>query len=532
MSSGTREDTAAHRNRARRTRIALCLVCLLAAGAPLARYTQDLGLRHAAQRFAEAAELGRIRPESAQAMSLEPAGDLAIGIAVSEAIRRSSPAASPETLRRARDLMLGAVAARPGWAYHRYLLGLADAAGPGDRSRRTLRLAAQAAPGMDAMWSSLGRAELAAWPDLSPSARSEASDAFRRALRDEDFAASEFTAIATALGSPRAMALLPEESAILDAAAGSLAENGDVAGAAQLLARAEKADRVERDQGLSKLDRLRQLGDLEALRTGCRAWLDRHPFTRFDDAAGRKQLARLLALWPNDRFGSWSGDPRARLVRFFLDGRAAGMEPEILVRTVESLTGVPEAVRARVQLAAGNLAAAQDLARGAGLVASPDWDPYLLALSTRELSAGKIVEARATLARLSLAARDQCEALLLRRALARALGDGEELATAERRLAALREVSPEDWAPRGTLSICIDPEWSAGRRLDVTIGPGSPVILAYGWDGGRLQTLYFPSGGSVFSVALAGLSGRHDLWASFLVGSGGRSLHASIREVT
>jgi hypothetical protein len=512
----------------RRVRPLIALLSLAAMGISILRYAQDLRGRHAALRLATGAGLARTHPEDLQMMALEPGADLAAATAVA-ALLQGPTVASPGLLRDARDLMLSAAAARPGWAYHRYLLALTDAAGEGSRGRRLLRLAVAGAPGLDAPWAALGEAELAAWSTLTAEERAEAPEVLRRCLASEDFVSARFPAVAAVLGRSRAIALLPEEAGILDAAAGSLAQQNDIPGAALVLSRAERAERRERDGDLAELERRRRLGDAEGARIGCAAWFDQHPFREIDDAAGRAQLARLLALWPGDRFGSWPNDRRARLVRFFLDGRASEIPAQTLSRTIESLTGVPDEVRARVAVLAGNLPAARGIARNASRFGSLEWNPYFLDLARREIAQGRLAEGRAALARLSFSAREGCDALLLRRQLARALRDRAEAAAVEERLAPLRDPSPEDWASRGTLTLCVDPEWGAGRAFEVIAGPGAPAILAYGWDGGRAGTASLPEQRIAFRVPLPALSGQRSLWASFLAGGGSRSLHASFK---
>jgi hypothetical protein len=503
----------------------LALCALLAAAATAARYTQDLRLRREAERFVRAEGLADRYPGEGRAISLEPAGDLAAGLAVSAAV--SKPVAPARPLPVARQLMLEAVSCRPGWAYHRYLLALSDGA-PGARSRRILQLAADAAPGLDVIWSRLGKAVLAG--DRSPEALADAREILRRALLDEEFVSSEFSEIARSLGLSHAVNLLPEDAAVLQAAAANLAERDELPGAALVLERAEKAERREREDELRDLERRRGLNDVEGLRRGCIAWFDNHPHSQLDDAAGRHQLARLLALWPDDRLGSWGRDRRARLVRFFLEGRARDVQGKTLARTIDSLVGVPGAVRAHVDLLAGRPSPALD--PGAVARDSLEWDPYFLELGRRDLAAGRVSEARGEIERLSLGAREGCEGLLLRRAVALSVGDPELAADAERRLAQLRDPPETDWASKGELSLCVDPVWSRGRRLDVEVGPGSPAILSWGWDAGRAGTVLVPGEAASFRVPLDSLTGRRTLWVSFLAGGTQRTLHAFLRETS
>jgi hypothetical protein len=490
---------------------------ILLAGVCLARFVEDQAWRRAARRYAAAAGLEPGRPGGAE-ISHEPAGDLAAAQAFLATLKRPSPPVSGEWRRMARDSMLEAAALRPGWAEHRHLLGLSDDEPSGERARRVLLLAARAAPGAIDYWTALARADLGAWPALPAAARAAAVEVFRRAVESEDFVSDEYAAVEAALGSHPARALLPENPGVLSAAAGSLAERGDIPGAASLMMRGQAAERSERERELADLERRELLGDADGLRRRCGVWFERHPFREQDDAEGRRQLARLLALWPNDRFGSWARDPRARLVRFFLDGRLSALPADPLLRTIESLTGVPDAVRARVMLASGRVGTAQTLARGA--IFSPDWDAYFLELARIQLEAGKISEAGSALSKLSFGAREGCEALLARRSIARALEDATAAVAIEKRISAMREPPPEDLAARGSLSVCVDPEWSRDRLLRLVAPPGPPALLAWGWDGGRAGVVSLPERGGTVLVPLTVFAGQRTLWVSFLAGAG------------
>jgi hypothetical protein len=537
-----------------RGRQALALLALVAAVASLALYAQDRRIRGSAEGFARSMGLDRSLPEEMEAMALEPAGDLAMAMVVTAGVSRQSQTvssaalpgnatqelrwnvASIEGLRAAQGLVLDAVAARPGWPDHRYLLGLVDfeqarrsadcSAGTG-RWSRTLRLATSAASGSDAAWMALGEADLECWAQLLPADRSQAPQVFRRCLLSESFVSSRFRDVVAAIGSSQAIGLLPEDAGALQAAARTLAEDGDVRGASHLLSRTDEAERKERAADLRRLEDRRRLGDIAGLRLKCRSWFDQHSYRQFDDATGRAEVARLLELWPDDRYGPWAKDPRARLVRFFLEGRVSEARGKTLLKTLDSLTGVPEPVRARISLLAGDVSGAQALVNEVG--ADPlEWAPYFLELARQELAKGRIKEARAALESLSPGAREECEALLVRRQLARAHEDKKELAAVEARLELLRRPSSEDWTSRGAVSLCVDPESSSGKLLEVRVGEGAAAIFSYGWDGGRLATLSVPGEASVFRVSLAGLSGRHSLWVSFLVGGQARTLRASI----
>jgi hypothetical protein len=305
-----------------------------------------------------------------------------------------------------------------------------------------------------------------------------------------------------------------------------------VTGAAELLSRSDQAERRERIEELEALEHRRALGDVDGLRLGCMAWFDRHALAGLGDAEGERQLARLLALFPDDRFGSWARDRRARIVKFLLDGRMAAVPPETVRRTLATLNGVPDPARARLELAAGNAAAARALADETGEPLAPEWGPYAIELAKREIAAGRLTEARRAIESLDAAGREGCEALLVRRDIARRQGDSTEAQAVEGRLAALRLPAAEDWSSRGALTLCVDPEWSQGQVLEVEIGPGSPALMSWGWNGARIGTLAVPAADGSLRAPLAGLEGQKTLWISFLVGGEGRSLHGLLRRAS
>lgn len=537
---------ARRRGGARRAAALLFLVGAAASiVAPLAN--RRLGARAVA--LALASGLDRSDPEEAREIALEPAGDRGAALAVAAVLfgpgggraassgRPLSAAAIPAAeFARARDLMLDALAARPGWPLHRYLLGLLDRedAGPpasGGRRMRVLELAARGAPGLNAAWTALADLVLARWQRLAPERRIGASEVFRRCLLSEDYVARRFQEIVGAVGRTEALRLLPEDRGPLEAAAGILARDGNVGDAGRLLSRAEEAERRSREEDLRALEVRRRFRDEAGLAKSCREWFVRHPYRQFDDPPGRASLVRLLEVWPARDPGGWESDPRAELVRFFLTGRQADVRPKILARAIAGLSNVPASVGARIALRSGDLVAAEGLATKAGTLPSPEWDPFFLDLADRELREGRPGEARAALARLSPGAGDGCEALLLQRGVARALGQGEALGVIDRRLGLLQQIPPEeDWSALGSLSLCVDPEWGAGRSLEVAVGPGSPAIAAFGWDDARQAALSLPADRTSFRVSFSGLSGRRRFWVSFLVGGEGRSLHAAVRE--
>jgi hypothetical protein len=498
---------------------------VLGLGLSSAQYARDLRLRRAAVDFAGAAGGEKANPDAQ--LELAPTGDLAIDVAIRAAMGDEDSPLPPNLSPRARDLLLDAAAFRPAWAEHRYLLAIALVGEPKDRTRRALRLAADAAPGVDAVWPALARAELDAWSDLSAAERATAEEPLRNSLRSTRFVKSDFSEIAAAVGVPRAMELLPDHTSALEAAAASLSGLGETAAASRLLIRAEAAERRSRAEDLQNLERRRQLGDQDALRTGCARWFGSHPFGQFDDSRGRGELARLLEIWPEDRRSGWVRNAKLRLLEFFLEGKRLEASPKVLRDTVDSLSSPPPHTAARIALRAGNLEEAEGIARS-GAAADGEWGPYLLDLARAEIARGRLEESELALARLPAPFREGCDAALLARQIARGRHDELHQADAERRLAELRVISDGDLASSGSVGICLDPERSSSRVV-LRVGAGSPSILAYGWGPSRAATVALSGDPTVLSIPTTGLEGQNALWGAFLSGGPVRSLNVSIQ---
>jgi hypothetical protein len=239
-----------------------------------------------------------------------------------------------------------------------------------------------------------------------------------------------------------------------------------------------------------------------------------------DDPEGRAQAARILELWPSDQLGSWDDDPRADLVRFYLDGRESAVSPQILLRTLAALADVPDHVTARARLRAGDVAGAEEVAGRPQNQGAPEWTLYDAELARLLVKQGRAREARNALDLLSPATRDSCEALLARRDVARALGDTAELAAVGQRLSSLRgSVSAQGASPEGArLSICIDPEQPGSPSLDLKLTSQGPAVIRYGWGAGREIPLFL-AGERVVSLPLGGLAGARDLTVQSSVGA-------------
>jgi hypothetical protein len=174
-------------------------------------------------------------------------------------------------------------------------------------------------------------------------------------------------------------------------------------------------------------------------------------------------------------------------VRFFLAGREADVRPSALGRALEFLSGVPDSVRAEVQVLNGETGEAEELAAAAGGAGESEWTSYFVRLARAYISRGQAGEAAEALARLAPAAREECDGVLARRDIARALGDSDDAQSLDQRLAGLRAAaqSQEDWSSSENLSLCVAPEDIRNGALTVEIEAKNPAIVAYGWDGGR-----------------------------------------------
>jgi len=527
----------------RALRTSLSLVCVGLAAASIFYFRRRADERASSEAFVKRFALDLRRPEEIGAMKLEPEPDLAASIAVHAALRDAAASlpsavglgAREEEVAAARDLILDASAKRPGWAYHRFLLGrLAyQAAGPvrdpaaakaWETWATPLKLAAAAAPGSDEIWSALGGVYLENWQGLTATQRSEALPALRRALLDSRFVSSRFLTLSEAVGRDKAMSLLPGNPELLGAAADALSAHGDLAAAAALLGRRDTAEKRARAAELRRIEGRFQSRDSAGLRAACVDWAAEHPVSELDDPAGRAQAARVLELWPGDRGGPWETDPRADFVRFFLDGRESAVPAETLSRTLDALSDVPDQVIARVKLLAGDVAGAQELAGRPQNQGAPEWTQYYADLARLFLKQGRSREARGALDLLPLATRDSCDALLARRDVARALQDTVELAIVNQRLTSLR-ISPrlQDQGSEGAkVSICVDPEQADKLSLDLRLAPQGPAVVRYGWGAGRDGAL-FVQNERVVSVPLAGLSGLRDLTVQSVAGAAVRA---------
>lgn len=448
----------------------------------------------------------------------------------------------PDELAATTDLLLKASAARPGWAFHRFLLGevayvSSKRAGPlaasnaGERWMLPLHGATSEAPGDDAIWGVLGDAYLESWDGLSPASRRDAEKVLERAFLNPGFVSRSYAAVRSALGPETSARFLPGHAPSLAAALYVTGRLGDTADVARLYERWEEAKHRERAEDFSRVEERAGFGDLQGLAGACRAFVAAHPPADLDDAAGRRMAARVVEVWPSLGAGTWRSDPRGELIRFFLDGRSREVDGVALAQLGAELSGTPEPVRARLALLAGDHYAYEQIMRKSQTLGSLEWTPFLTELCELELKAGRIQEAEQTLSTLARPARGECGVMLTRQKLLRAKGGHLAQKELEELRAALAAACPDSmgaevWSEAGSLPICVDPARDDDRFLNVRVTTSVPTLLAFGWDGGRSGVILV-TGESRISVPMKGLSGRRIFAVQPLAGPRPTALEAT-----
>jgi hypothetical protein len=510
----------------------------LAAGA-VYHYAEDRAGRERALAFAREWGFDVRRPDYVAQVSMETSADTAAGVMVEAALAdeigsarwtdldaatraawMDALARREEMLAAAHALSLPALAANPGFAFHAYRTGqmaylVARRKGSDAlRAQRAswqapLRRATRLAPGFDGAWRFLGAALVETWPLLPQAERDEGRRVLKRAFLDAGFARQAFLTVSGELGVEDAVALVPNAPESLAAAQAEVARAGDVAAAAGLRARWEKAESAARAADLEKLEERARMNDEDGLRAGCRTFVSLHPPRELDGPLGRRQAARVLELWPQDRPGRWRGDGRGELLRAILDGRGAGPEKAAVARAAEAMTGVPETERARLALLAGNRYGWERAVRESKTVGTLEWTTFFVELARSELAARRTKEAAGALANVAPPARGECAVLLARREVAEAAGDEAEAAEAGRLLQAARgaSVEPEAWSASWSLPLCVDPVADAGAGLRIQLAAAAPALLAWEVNGGRRGTFVVGPEGASLGVPLAGLQG-------------------------
>jgi hypothetical protein len=205
------------------------------------------------------------------------------------------------------------------------------------------------------------------------------------------------------------------------------------------------------------------------------------------------------------RRGQWPDDPRAKLLAYLLDGRAGDAEGGSLARLAGSLSALPDPVEATALAAGGEPFAARELLLVSESRGSFEWTPAIVAIARSFVRRGDTVRARAILEELAPTARDECDALLVRR---EASAGAERDALASRvALVAPRVYPASAWSRAGSLALCVDPATMSRSRLRVTLDAPQPALVSWGWGGGRSASFVVRDGASL-DVPLSGLRGR------------------------
>jgi hypothetical protein len=437
-------------------------------------------------------------------------------------------------------LMLQATAANPGWAYHRlfvgelaYLKERRTAEGAGHHPERwerwlvPLRQATAMAPGLDPAFNFLGAALVESWKVLGEADRKETLKVLARAFLDNGFLSWQFAPAVGVLGRDDALALVPAEPAALVVALAEMTRIGDVPAAARVVRMWESAELKSRRDDLAKLERRAQMSDLDGVRAGCRAWAAAHRLWDFDTSETRRQMARVLDLWPDDVRGTWRRDPRGEMVRYFLDGRTGDVPSAAMARAVGALSGVPETINARVALLASDRYAMDSALRSIGGVGSLEWTPFFVEKARAELRGGQPDEALRSLGRVATAARGECAVLLARRDVAAAFGDtaGRDEAKELLRTTHRRPLGLDSLSPTGVISLCVDPAMDGAGFLEVEVATGTPTLVEWAGNQARWGNRVV-EGKAIVRFPLAGLQGR----STFVVGAlvGGRMVIARV----
>lgn len=438
-----------------------------------------------------------------------------------------------EEIGAARDLALHALAARPGWAFHREAIGtltylearrrdMAGAATAAGKWSRALELAGAAAPGFDGSFTLLAGACLETWGSLDEATRARARGFLSRAFLDDAFARRAFLTARSALSESEAAALVPERASSLRAARESLGRDADAAEAAALLKRETSARARESAAALSRLERSVARGDDRDALVAAREWYYLAPLRDRDTDAGRREAERALALWPPQVSEGWRSDPRADMVRFLAEGRLAEGARGAVSRGIAAFPDAPEPVRALGRLFAGDRYGWERLLRESETVGSFEWTPFLTALARFEREGGRPDAAARAIGMLAGPALEECAVLRERREIARARRDEGEAAHLAARLESARAASwrAAESATAPAVSLCVDPDADGASVLRVHVRTNRPAIVAWGWNGGR-SDWHLVSGEETLRVPLAGVAaGRAALSIQVVAGAG------------
>ena len=515
----------------RLTDFLLAGAALLSLFAAIAIYRDDLAARGRSEEIVARFQLDLRRPLEVETMRMQPAADLRAVFLADMALRDAlgtvrlsgldaaarqawfrSLGSLNDELGETSELVLASLRRRPGWAYHWSLLGQLvyvegrRAQDPAliaewKRWRDPLLIGARYSPGDPTIPAFLGGAYLEQWDTVTQP--DDRMVVLSQAFRYTPFVRRNYLLARQIVGQKAVLDMLPEEIGSLQTAFAIARGRKEVMEAAALHERWRRTEWEERKRDLAAIEERARLGDVFGLRNQTVAWLGRHAIDEFDGPEGRAQVRRVMELWPQDRTGSWLRDPRARLIEHFLSGRQADAPVQPMLRSVELLRDVPDPVRARVELLAGNAYDSHLLFRESDSRGSFEWTPFLAELAAHYAAEGEPEKALEIIGGVADGAQNECNILLARRDG----GDEDELLAEKLGLFAPTVFPPEAWTRAGLLSICIDPQ-RKNTTLRVRVRSESPAFLSTGWDGGRMQWRVL-DGVDVISAPLGRLQGRH-----------------------
>lgn len=523
------------------TRPIAAVACIALAAVSGWIWLGDVESRRPAQEFVRQFHVEERRPEYAATIRYAPAADLAGEVAADIALQDALGSVSfadvpPETrrlwietlgsldaeLESARGLLLDAVGHRPGWPYHRSLLGMVEyvrarrrvqLGGSMERWLTPLELTVPAAPADPSAAVFASAALIEAAPHRGALDRARALPVFAAAMHDPAFVDEHYLDLVDLLGHEAVWRLMPDAAAPLRAAVRAEASTGDVQAAAALYPRWERAELRIRQSDLEAIQLRAKRDDAARVRAACAAWARQHSVFDFDSPVGREQAAALLAIWPAEP-GAWLSDPRSDFIRFFLD-RPGNVDGHALARAASALDGAPRPVLARALLRAGDASAAQTVARNSETRGSFEWTPFYVDLAYAQLRNGNRTEAAAALDAIAPAAQNECDVALARAAISGA-----------RPLLTASAYSAAGWS-NANLPLCAAPD---RRTFNVRWDAGDgPALIEYGFDQGRAATRLLQPGAQQIAVPLEGRIGRHIFSYRVIAGGGLTPLEATLQ---
>ncbi|MCM2316197.1 MAG: hypothetical protein NDJ92_13705 [Thermoanaerobaculia bacterium] len=517
--------------------IALVLFALALLAASWLAYRADRRERTPIEAFVDRFELDLRRADDVATLRLQPQADLGAVIAASMTLEDvygsvrmkdldpatraawvRSVAATGGEIDAAIELALRAVELRPGWAFHHSMLAQlvytksrrespAAVVRDVDRWEVPALLACALAPGNHAIRAFLGGGylEIIGRADT----RQAPQDALRAAMRSARFVERSYGAVVALEGSETAIGLLPDDATVLRVAMARELRERNAGAASSIRARLDSVVAASRAADLERIETLARRGDRYGLQLAVPAWVSAYSLEELDTPQGRREASRVAALWPPMRRGAWPNDPRARLLRYFLDGREAGVDGAVLARLAGSLSGVPEPVAARALALGDDPFAAQELLFASQSRGGFEWTPAIVEIARAFLRRGDAERARKILDELAPGARDECGPLLAARDAAPDPAAREALS---RRIASMtpQPIPASAWSGAGTLALCVDPTTRSRAVVDVAVGAAEPALVSWGWDGGRSGSVVV-RGPTTIPVPLESLSGRRAL---------------------